>query len=160
MVARFVICELKDDIDVVLEHVEAFIQRIDNWSVCDSFCTHLKITRQHQARMWEFITSYVSSNRAYDVRFAVVMMLTYYVEPDYLDSLFNYSNEIKHDDYYVKMAIAWAISICFIKYPAETMAYLNHNELDDFTFNKSLQKIRESTRVDMNTKVRIAQLKR
>ncbi len=58
------------------------------------------------------------------------------------------------------MAIAWAISICFIKYPAETMAYLNHNELDDFTFNKSLQKIKESNRVDANTKVRIAQLKR
>ncbi|MEG1502582.1 MAG: hypothetical protein RR370_04260, partial [Synergistaceae bacterium] len=67
---------------------------------------------------------------------------------------------VKKDDYYVAMAVAWAISICFIKYPKETMIYLNDNNLDDNTYNKALQKICESHRVDNETKAIIRSMKR
>ena len=69
-------------------------------------------------------------------------------------------DRIKHDGYYVKMAVAWAISVCFVKYPEKTMAYLKDNTLDDFTYNKALQKIVESFRVNKETKNIIRSMKR
>ena len=67
---------------------------------------------------------------------------------------------IKHEGYYVKMGVAWTISICFVKFPIETMEYLKNNNLDKFTFNKSLQKITESFRVDSETKKIIKLMKK
>jgi 3-methyladenine DNA glycosylase AlkD len=58
------------------------------------------------------------------------------------------------------MAVAWALSICFVKYPAKAMTYLNKNTLDDFTYNKTLQKITESFRVSKETKIIIRNMKR
>ncbi len=66
---------------------------------------------------------------------------------------------IKHEGYYVKMAIAWAISIAYIKYPSYIMEYLTNNSLDKFTYNKALQKIIESYQVSKEEKDRIRILK-
>jgi len=57
------------------------------------------------------------------------------------------------------MAVAWAISLCFVKFEEKTMNYLKNNKLDDFTYNKSLQKICESLRVDKDTKAIIKSMK-
>jgi len=40
------------------------------------------------------------------------------------------------------------------------MLYLKNNSLDDFTYNKSLQKITESLRIDNKTKLIIKNMKR
>lgn len=58
------------------------------------------------------------------------------------------------------MAIAWLISICYIKFPKETEEYLNNNKLSDFAYNKSIQKIIESTRVDEQVKNKLRKMKR
>ena len=50
------------------------------------------------------------------------------------------------------MAVAWAVSICYIKYPEKTYSYLESCKLDNFTFNKAIQKIRESYRVPKEDK--------
>ena len=44
----------------------------------------------------------------------------------------------------MRMAVAWAVSICFREFPEETMTYLETAALDQFTYEKSLQKITES----------------
>jgi hypothetical protein len=58
------------------------------------------------------------------------------------------------------MAVAWAISIAYVKQPEATLRYLQDNTLDDFTYNKALQKITESYRVDPETKQIIRSMKR
>jgi len=58
------------------------------------------------------------------------------------------------------MAVAWAISICYVKDPLVTMNYLRNNSLDDFTYHKALQKITESNRVEKEDKNLIRQMKR
>ncbi len=58
------------------------------------------------------------------------------------------------------MAVAWTISICYIKFPKQTMEYLKNNTLDNFTYNKALQKITESLRIDKETKTIIKSMKR
>lgn len=45
------------------------------------------------------------------------------------------------------MAVAWAVSICYIHFPEKTQKLLKENSLDDWTHNKTIQKIRESLRI-------------
>lgn len=160
MIKGFVIGLLKEDIEIVLSYVEEFIPHIDNWSVCDSFCSSLKITKENKERVWQFLNRYLKSDKAYDIRFAVVMMLWYYVDEEYLDKMLLEIDKIDYDHYYVKMAVAWAISMCYVKFPERTLKYLKDNNLDDFTYNKAIQKICESLKIDKETKSIIRKMKR
>jgi 3-methyladenine DNA glycosylase AlkD len=160
MLQGMVIGYVKIDIDEVLLHVAHFVLKIDNWSVCDSFCVGLKFTRTDKERVWDFLQSYLSSNEEYKIRFGVVMLLIYYIEEEYIIRVLQRLDNAKHEGYYVKMAVAWAISICYVKQPEYTMTYLKSNTLDTFTYNKALQKITESLRVDPETKKLIRSMKR
>lgn len=160
MLQGMVIGYVKADIEEILNQVEKFVPRISNWSVCDSFCIGLKITKKNKERVWEFLKPYFSSTEEYDIRFGVVMLLNYYIEPEYIKEMLSILDHIKHEGYYVKMAVAWAVSICYIKLPKPTLIYLNHNQLDKFTYNKALQKIVESLTIDRETKTLIRNMKR
>lgn len=160
MLQGMIIGYVKTDIEEVLHYIADFVPKIDNWSVCDSFCTGLKFTKDHMDRMWVFLQPYLSSEKEYELRFGVVMLLLYYVEEEYISTVLQLLDRIKHEGYYVKMAVAWAISICYVKYPELTMVYLKNNALDDETYNKALQKIIESLRVELETKNVMRSMKR
>lgn len=160
MLQGMVIGYAKADIEEILTYTYAFVKKIDNWSVCDSFCTGLKITKINMKCVWEFLQQYFNSEKEFEVRFGVVMLLSFYIDEEYIDRVLALLDQVKHPGYYVKMAIAWAVSICYIKFPEKTMAYLKNNMLDDFTYNKALQKITESYRVDREAKNIIRSMKR
>lgn len=160
MLQGMVIGYVRADIEESLLYVADFVPKIDNWSVCDSFCVGLKFTKKHLESVWQFLQPYFASDQEYEIRFAVVMIINYFVEPDYIDQVLKILNDINHDGYYAKMAIAWAVSICYIKLPEPTMSFLKNNSLDDFTYNKALQKITESYRIDQETKALIRSMKR
>lgn len=147
MLQGMVIGGAKEDINTILKYVKEFVPKIDNWAVCDTFCTSLKITKKYKKEMWKFIQEYLKSDKEFELRFAIVMILGYFIDEEYLEKDFKIFNNIKSDKYYVKMALAWAISICVIKYYDRTVKYLEKEAiLDDFTYNKSIQKARESYR--------------
>ncbi|WML34529.1 DNA alkylation repair protein [Clostridium sp. OS1-26] len=160
MIQGMVLGYAKADIEEILQYVAAFVPKIDNWSVCDSFCIGLKFTKNNMERVWNFIQPFLFSKEEYGVRFGVVMLLDFYVTKEYIDRVLKLLDNVKHNGYYVKMAVAWAVSICYVKLPEPTMKYLKNNSLDDFTFNKSLQKITESLQVDKETKAIIRSMKR
>ncbi|HBJ2611902.1 TPA: DNA alkylation repair protein [Clostridium botulinum] len=160
MLQGLVLGYVKADIEEILQYVADFIPKIDNWSVCDSFCAGLKFTKNNMERVWNFIQPFLSSNKEFEVRFGVVMLLDFYINDKYIDEVIKFLDAIKHPGYYAKMAVAWTISICYIKFPKQTMEYLKNNTLDDFTYNKSLQKITESLRVDKETKIIIKSMKK
>ncbi|MEL7656157.1 MAG: DNA alkylation repair protein [Bacillota bacterium] len=144
----------------ILEFTARFISKINNWGVCDSFCTGLKIAKKHPKLVWDFIQPYLRSEKEFEIRFAVIMMLAHFITDEYIDEVIFCLDKIRHEGYYVKMGVAWAVSVCYVKYPEKTMTYLKNNHLDDFTFNKSLQKILESYRVDQESKTVIRSMKR
>jgi 3-methyladenine DNA glycosylase AlkD len=160
MLQGLVIGYAKADIDEILHYVAEFVPKINNWGVCDSFCINLKITQDHRERVWKFLQPYLISDQEFEIRFAVVMVLNFYINQEYIDRALESLNNVKHGDYYANMAVAWAVSVCFVKHPDKTMLYLQKNNWDDFTFNKALQKIRESLCVDKETKVLIGKMKR
>lgn len=160
MLQGIVIGYVKTDIEEILSYVSDFVPKIDNWSVCDSFCTGLKFTNDNRDRVWNFLMPYLNSKNEYDVRFGVVMLLDFYIEPNYIKKVLNLLDKINHEGFYVKISVAWAISICYVKFPEITMKYLLENSLDKYTYNKALQKIIESNRVDNNTKNVMRKMKR
>lgn len=150
----------KDNLEITLKRIQQFVPKINNWAVCDTFCGGLKITKKYREEMWEFIQQYLKSKKEFEIRFGVVMILSYYIDKDYLQQDFEIFNNIKHEGYYVKMAVAWAISICLIKFYDETIEFLKANELDNFTYNKSIQKAIESYRITKEQKDELKQIKR
>ena len=150
----------KEDFKTILAHIENFIPKIDNWAVCDSFCAGLKRTKTHEQELWEVLQKYLRANKEFEIRFGIVMILDYYIEEPYLKRDFKIFDQIKSTEYYVQMAVAWAISICLIKYYEETIAYLKKSKLDKFTYNKALQKAMESYRITPEQKQELRNMKK
>lgn len=153
---------LKKDkkISYILADIEKFVPKIDNWAICDTFCAGLKITKKNLNKMWEFLQKYVKSSKEFEIRFGVVMILDYYITESYLDRNFKIFDSIKSDKYYVQMAVAWAVSICLIKFYDKTIEYLNKCKLDKFTYNKALQKAIESYRITNEQKEELRNMKK
>ena len=160
MLRGFMVGYGRMDIEERLDKVREFLPSIHNWAVCDCFCSTLKFTEKNREKVWEFLQPYFLSDKTYELRFASVMALDYYVLPEYAPAVFRYFDEMKSGDYYVQMAVAWAVSVYYVHLPEMTEAYMRENLLDDFTYNKSIQKICESYRVDKETKARLRSLKR
>lgn len=147
-----VIATMKTDIGARLKHFKRFIPHIDNWAICDTFCTSFKPKPQERERVWEFMQPYFASKKEYDIRFAVVMFLAAFVDDEHIDEGLSHLESITNDAYYVQMAVAWAVSVCFVKQREKTLTLLKAQKLDKFTQNKSIQKIRESFRADKEDK--------
>ena len=160
MLQGMVIGLAKIDFKQTCKYISSFIPKIDNWAVCDVTVSGLKMVKKHLDEMLLFLKPYLKSKKEFELRFAIVVLLNFYITEKYIDFVLETLNQIKHDGYYVKMAVAWAISITFIKFPQKTMKLLKKNNLDDFTYNKALQKIVESYRVDDKTKKKIKKMKR
>ena len=150
------------DIEVYLHRVTRFVWNINSWSVCDTFKFGggKRFVETNKERLWEYLKTWMQAEGEYEIRFGVVMAMQYFIDEEHIEELFSLYNAIRHEGYYVRMGVAWAISVCFVKFPQQTMAYLQQNSLDDFTYNKALQKIVESYRVDAATKDVIRSMKR
>jgi 3-methyladenine DNA glycosylase AlkD len=165
--------------------LDKFRHHIDNWGVCDSCCTTYKWMRKNPVYWWEYLVSCIEEGGEYSVRFAVVCMLDHFVDDEYVAQILEWCNRICKDDtlefatsdvhlsdqdtknaspmeqpYYVQMAVAWAVSVCYAKYPKITHEFLKTDQMDTFTHNKSIQKICESFRVTKEQKADIRTLKR
>lgn len=127
------------------KQVKPFLSWIDNWSICDSFCVGLKKVAFNQEETWSFLQKYFKSKDEYVVRFAVVLSLLYFLTDDYISLVLERLALIKHDGYYAQMAIAWAISKAFAKYPEQTRKWLSEVKIKPEIMKKALQKIRDSS---------------
>lgn len=145
----FIIGYSKFDFKYKIKLMEDFIPRMDSWSLIDTFVPTLRIDKKYLSEYWEFILKYIKSNEEFEVRFAIVSMLNYFITDEYVDDVINNLNEISHTGYYVKMAIAWTLAEIGIRYNDKLMKFLNRkNNLDLFTYNKTLQKMIESYRIE------------
>lgn len=140
----------------LLKLIDDFIPYIDNWAVNDLTVSNLKAFKTIDLMV---INKYINSTNPWEIRFGLTLLLTYYITKENLINIFKICNTITNEHYYVKMANAWLISMCYIKYPKETFKYLKTCKLDKFTKNKSISKICDSYRVDKKQKEEIKKLR-
>lgn len=148
----FIIGYSKIDFNEKLKYIEMFVPRIDGWSISDTFVPTLKIKEKDLLQYWNFILPYTKSEKEFDVRFSIISMLDYFITDEYIDIVISNLTQIKHDGYYVKMAVAWVIAEIGIKYNEKAMKLLKDNNLDKFTHNKAIQKMIESYRISNEQK--------
>ena len=141
--------------------IQEFIPKIDNWAICDTFCAGLKFTKKYPKEVWDFLQVYLKSQKEFEVRFGIVMLLDYFIKEEYIDEVLQKLDKISQDKYYVKMAVAWAISIAYIKFPERTKQYLwEECHLSKEVYHKAIQKIVESTRITKEEKQEIKSWKK
>lgn len=158
MIKGMIIGYEKCSIEKHLSDLKDFVPLIDNWAVCDCCCATYKFTQKNMTAVWNFILPYLSGSE-YEIRFAVVMMMDYFLTDDYIDEVLEKLIFLKSDEYYVNMAVAWALSVAFVKFEEKVYKIIEENRLSAWVHNKTIQKICESNRVDKNTKDALKQLK-
>lgn len=155
MLIGMVIANVKvDHVDEYLSLVDGFVRIINSWSVCDTFDFYGKssFVNKNRDRIWNYLNDYMDSRNEYEIRFGVVMAQKYFIDDNYIVAYINKLLSIKHEGYYVRMAIAWALSTCYIKFPKVTYPYLIRMKSDRETLRKTIQKICDSFRVSQEDK--------
>lgn len=160
MIRGMMIGYAKFSIEEQQRELRKFVPLINSWAVCDSCCTTYKFMKKNQEEWFSFLEPYLNSSQEYEIRFAVVCLLDFFIQEAFIDRILSCFSNIHHEGYYVKMAVAWAVSVCYVKFPEKTEEFLLKNTLDAFTHNKAIQKIRESYRVSREDKERLNKWKR
>ena len=142
MLQALVIANLKIDLEKKKEYIINFVPKINCWAVCDSFCAGLKDADKNLEFFWKIISKYFKSKKEYE------------------NEIFKVIDNIKNEEYYVEMGIAWLVAELYIKFPKQTMKYLKNCNLNKFTYNKALQKARESYRVSKEEKEILNKMKK
>ena len=143
----------------IITALDAFVPKIDNWSVCDSTAMSLKAAKNHPA-YFGYAKACLAEGTEFSVRFGLVLLTAHFVSDEYIDAVLEILENTRLSGYYAKMACAWAVSECYVQYPEKTERWLAAAKLDDWTFNKSIQKIKESLRVSTEDKKRLDRMKR
>ena len=144
----------KMDIEESLLWLTWFIPKIQNWAVNDVFCSTYKITLKNRERLWQFFEPYADSDKEFEIRVAAVLYMDYFLTEEYIDKVLKKLNEMKADDYYAMMGIAWALASAYAKFPKETKAAMDW-KWDRTTYNKAIQKMCESFRISEEDKIEL-----
>ena len=139
-----------------LSLLRPYIPVLDNWAVCDSFCSNAKWALKVPSQaLWEFLLTYFQSDKEFEVRFAIVMSMCYLLKEEWLDTVFRQLESIDlksiHSEYtnlpspyYVRMAMAWLLATSLAKYPDETRSFVNASSLTEDVKRLYARKARES----------------
>ena len=155
LLRALVIGGLSAEKEEILNLTKEFIPQITDWCICDTFCNGLKAAKEYREEFWEFLTPYLTSEKEFEARFAAVMILEHYICDSWIDQSLGALYEIRQEGYYAQMAVAWAYSMCFVKYPEKTERFLQEHRLPEFTYKKTISKINDSLPVPREEKERI-----
>ena len=151
MIQGLVISHIKDE-ELFYKSFQKYINKIDNWALCDSFCSSVKIVRKYEEKYFKEAVKIALNNAEFISRVGLVIILNHFISKDNLNNIFDTLNKIQSDKFYVNMAEAWLICEMFTKFPEETKIFLKKNNLNRFTQNKAISKIHDSYRVSMEEK--------
>ena len=110
--------------------------------------------------MFEWVCKYIDSEKEFEQRVVAVLLMSHYLVDDYYEQVLEIMNRLKHEGYYTKMGVAWCVATAYAKYREATRQFLKNNELDDWTYNKSIQKMIESYRVPEEDKPMLREMRR
>ena len=158
----FLTSMLKCDTDKMYYYIEKFSRLIDNWANCDSIASAYKIfSDKNKDKSFDFLLKLLENNpTVYQKRFVIVVLFRYYLTSDYITKACDIIFSIIDDDYYVKMAQAWALCEVLTKDYVIGLEIIKTRKLDSFVHNKGIQKARESYRIEKDKKVYLLTLKK
>lgn len=151
MIQGLVISHIKDEA-IFYDYFKKHIRKIDNWALCDSFCSSLKIVEKYEDKYFKESIKLALKSEEFISRVGLIIILNHFINEKYLSDIFDTLNRIKSDLFYINMAEAWLICELYTKFPKETEEFLKENNLNKFTQNKAISKIHDSYRVTKEEK--------
>lgn len=146
------------DFDKTISALNDFLPFIDNWATCDSMSP--KILAKYPDRLLPFIRKWLKSEHIYQVRFALLCLMRYYLDDRFDKEYIELALSVKSDEYYIRMMIAWFFATALAKKYADALPYMQKGHLDTWTHNKAIQKACESNRITPEQKIFLKTLKR
>ena len=122
-------------------------------------CASFAKVEQHRDAYLAMIRSHIADTHPYAVRFCVVMLLMYFLEPEYLRLVQNLLVSAETEHHYVRMAVAWAATSAFSRHPDICRPWLESRPFSTETMRMTVQKIRDSRQVSPERKARAATLR-
>lgn len=142
--------------DEQLEYLENILPYIDNWATCDCIVSSLKKLRGEKS--YNFFCKLLESEKEFYVRVGLVSMMRNFLKTEKLEDVLKRISAIKHDAYYVKMAVAWLYAeLCTINFQRAKKQI--EATTDKFIRNKAISKACESFRVDKPNKTELEKLR-
>ncbi len=126
---------LKGSPEEIFRQVSVFIPYISNWAECDTFCCNAK-WKMDSGTLWGFISPYFGSGREFEVRFALIMAMTRFLDVGHMDRTFREIADIRYESiasaytetkvkpYYVKMGVAWLLATALATDPGKTRCFV------------------------------------
>ena len=162
----------KCSLDERLAMLTRYVPVLDNWAVCDSYCAHAKwMARADKEALWAFLEQWFDSEREFEVRFAVVVAMCYFLNEEWLDKVFGRINGLDFgcikskyktakgkpkvaqqgtvqgaEPYYVRMGVAWLLATALAKFSDATRAFVRSSNLPADVIKLYIRKARESFR--------------
>lgn len=153
----YLIAQMKD-YEACMAEVNRFLPYIDNWATCDGLSP--KIFKKHLPELFEQIKVWIASDKTYTVRFAIGMLMQFYLDEAFDAHYPDLVAAVKSEEYYVNMMIAWYFATALAKQYDAVLPYLEEKKLDKWTHNKTIQKAIESYRLTDEQKKYLRGLKR
>ena len=145
------------DIIAFMEQLERFLPYVDNWATCDMLSP--KIFTKHVSYVYERVQKWLQSDAVYTIRFGIVTLLGFYLDDAFEPEMLQLVANVRSEEYYVNMAVAWYFSMALVKQYDATLPYIQNRVLEPWTHNKSIQKAIESRRIPQETKAYLRGLK-
>lgn len=145
------------NLELCIRELDRFLPFVDNWAVCDVLSPNvLKNNREETLRK---VDLWSRSECAYTVRFAISVLMQYFLDKEFNDKYLEKVARIKNDDYYVKMMQAWYFATALTKQWKNTISYLEQKKLSIWVHNKTIQKTIESRIISAENKKYLKALK-
>lgn len=131
-----------------LQELARFVPLITNWSICDSCCATYKFARENRERVWNFLQPYLCSEKEFEARFGLVMLLNHFIQQgEWVARIVGVLPSLPCKGYYAEMAAAWLLCEIHLRYPTLAATILAEpTPLSPAIRNRALRKIRESAR--------------
>ena len=146
----FILSELKD-FDIAVQEIDRFLPYIDNWATCDQL--NPRVFKKNLGLVYKYVCKWIKSKDVYTVRFAVKVLMQYWLDDNFDEKYANMVADIKTDEYYINMMRAWYFATAAAKQFDLILPYFKQGRIDEWTRVRAIRKALESYRVTDKNKV-------
>lgn len=138
------------DFDAAIQELETFLPYVNNWATCDQMSP--KVFKKHHAQLLPHVSRWISSDHPYTIRFGIKVLMDHFLDGDFDPAYPELVANIRHEDYYVKMMVAWYFATALAKQYDAALPFISGCRLEKWTHNKAIQKSVESYRITAEQK--------
>lgn len=149
--------EKEKDYSRLVDKLDIFLPYVDNWATCDMI--RPKILKKHLKEFLPKVQEWLNSDKVYTIRYGIGMLLSFYLDEEFKPEYLEWVAQIRSEEYYVNMMIAWYFATALAKQYDASIRYIEEHKLDEWTHNKAIQKAMESYRVTDEQKSYLRTLK-